>query len=235
LSGLAGGIGVGALAMFLFDPGRGRMRRAHVRDKVHHLRRLSSVTVEATRVDISNRARGLVAELRGRLSREPIDDEILVERVRSQIGRLVTHPHALEISAHDGIITLRGRILAEELHLVLTRLKHLRGVHGVENLLVVHGEPGHAPDLQGAGRPHEPINEWPPTMRAAALASGGLLVLRGLIGRGLFGLGLGGLGMMLLLRGLTNQPIGRYVERTLEPRLHLGEPERPPIRRTDVH
>jgi gas vesicle protein len=62
------GAGVGALAMFIFDPDSGRRRRAYARDKVTHYGNQATEAVESTARDLRNRARGLAAEARGTVS-----------------------------------------------------------------------------------------------------------------------------------------------------------------------
>lgn len=56
-------VGMGAGLMFLLDPGRGARRRALVRDKAIRATRKSRDAYEATRCDLGNRARGVVADL----------------------------------------------------------------------------------------------------------------------------------------------------------------------------
>jgi hypothetical protein len=62
-----GGFAAGALVMYVFDPDRGRRRRALARDKAIHAARVASDTIGARSRDLSNRARGVVAETRSAL------------------------------------------------------------------------------------------------------------------------------------------------------------------------
>jgi len=62
------GAGVGALAMFIFDPDNGRRRRALARDKVTHFGREAVDAVESAARDLRNRAQGVAAEARGAVS-----------------------------------------------------------------------------------------------------------------------------------------------------------------------
>ena len=64
--------------------------------------------------DLGYRTGGLVAEARAVVRHEAVTDDILVQRVRSRMGRAVSHPHAVEAIAKDGRVTLRGLILAGE-------------------------------------------------------------------------------------------------------------------------
>ncbi len=54
-------LGIGALAMYFFDPVSGRRRRALVRDKMTHYHREATVYAESTAKDLRNRAQGIVA------------------------------------------------------------------------------------------------------------------------------------------------------------------------------
>jgi len=146
------GLAAGAGLMYLFDPDRGRRRRALLRDQVAHARNeldeLGESAVARSR-DLRNRARGVAAEAMARVQPEQVEDAVLVERVRSSVGRAVSHPGALEVTAAGGTVTLGGRILSDEVQDLVTAVRRVRGVERVENRLEVHREPGDVPDLQG--------------------------------------------------------------------------------------
>lgn len=61
--------GLGALAMYFFDPVSGRRRRALLRDQLVHARRRVGDYAEGTAKDLRNRAYGLAAEARGMVER----------------------------------------------------------------------------------------------------------------------------------------------------------------------
>ena len=107
------GASIGAAAVFIMDPGGGR-RRALVRAKIVRATRLTRDGLDATARDMGNRARGIAAATRGRIWNGEADDDTLVERVRAKLGRASSHPRAIDVLAHDGIITLRDQILARE-------------------------------------------------------------------------------------------------------------------------
>src|SRR5882724_2390101 len=100
------GIGIGATAMYVLDPDRGRRRRAIAADKLtltwHQLRDNADITAR----DLANRSRGIAHELRAEFNRAQTDDSVLEERVRSKLGRLVSHPSTIEVRAENGTITL---------------------------------------------------------------------------------------------------------------------------------
>jgi hypothetical protein len=143
------GLGLGLGLMYFLDPERGRRRRALVRDRLAHSAHVSADAVQATRRDLSNRASGVVSRVRNTLNRAPVDDVVLIERVRAQLGRLVAHPHAIDVDVDNGVVILRGQILEAEVPRFLAAVERVRGVREVVNALEEHKEAGTIPSLQG--------------------------------------------------------------------------------------
>jgi hypothetical protein len=165
------GIGLGAALAYIFDPDRGGRRRALVRDKAIRGARLTRDGLDATMCDVTNRARGIAAATRARMSHEPVDDDTLVERVRSKIGRACSHPRAIDVFASDGDVTLRGPILADEMSGVLAAANAVRGVSTVSCELEPHDSAEGIPSLQGEGRIAGPSfdllqRNWAPATQA---------------------------------------------------------------------
>jgi osmotically-inducible protein OsmY len=133
--GIVGGLGLGAGLIYLFDPRSGRRRRAVVRDQARHLWRASGKTVEKTSRDLGNRARGLVASLQS--AGEDVSDDVLVDRVRSAIGHVISNVGNIEVTAKNGKITLVGSVLKKELPALLSRVSSVRNVREVVNRLSV--------------------------------------------------------------------------------------------------
>jgi BON domain len=173
------GIGAGAGLMYFLDPVGGRRRRALFRDRVVHASHVLSDATGAAGRDMSHRAAGMAARIRG-AGQEAVDDRVLEERVRAQLGRVCSHPRAIEVSASEGMITLRGPILEAEANRVCRAIERVNGVRGIWDELQVHTEPGNIPALQGGSTPR-PFwqRSWSPTARActalAATAGIGLL------------------------------------------------------------
>src|SRR5215813_6320515 len=63
---LLGATATGLGLMYFLDPDQGRRRRALMRDQMVHAAHKTGDAVDATSRDIANRAKGAVAELRGR-------------------------------------------------------------------------------------------------------------------------------------------------------------------------
>ena len=141
---------IGAGLAYLLDPDRGARRRARVRDKAIHTKHKLAEGLGGTTRDLRNRAGGVVAELRARFRREFVDDEVLSERVRSAIGRAVSHPRAIKVSATDGRVTLRGPVPEREVTGLVAATEGVRGVSEVVTELELHPAPESVPSLQGS-------------------------------------------------------------------------------------
>jgi hypothetical protein len=171
------GLGTGAVLAYMLDPNLGRRRRTLARDKMRRAARKTRDGVDATVRDVANRTRGIAAETRARLSDEVVDDARLVERVRAKVGRMASHPRAIDVYAHGGQVTLGGPILAAELDDLLTAVTAVRGVRGVTNQLEPHASSDSVPALQGDGSvPGEPIDilqrHWSPATQALVTVAG---------------------------------------------------------------
>ncbi len=154
-------IGLGAGLMYLFDPQLGRSRRARMANQLRGtLNELTDTFDEGVR-DIRHRAYGTLAEARSGLTADDADDRVIVERVRSKMGRWVSHPRGIEVSSRGGLVTLRGPILRAEADRLLEVVSGVRGVREVIDRLEVHESPGSHPALQGGSlRPGERAELW---------------------------------------------------------------------------
>lgn len=131
------GVGLGALLMFYLDPSRGRRRRALVRDKVIRAGHSAGEMIEGTRRDLGNRLQGVKARVQRLGHTEPVDDAVLTERVRAQLGRYTTHARDLDIAVCDGEVTLRGAVGSGETKPLLRAVKRVPGVCNVIDLTEV--------------------------------------------------------------------------------------------------
>ncbi len=209
-------LGLGAGLMYLLDPQRGRRRRAMLRDQTVHALRKTTDAVDTTSQDLSNRWRGIRARSRSWVSGDDsVSDAVLEARVRSRIGRIVSHPGSIKVTAHDGHITLSGPILANEVDRLVMRVSAIRGVTGVGNALEAHKQAGHVPGLQGQPtrrgdeRSEFMQSNWSPTARLAAGITGGAMALYGMGWHGVRRALLGIMGVTLLTRAATNMELKR--------------------------
>jgi hypothetical protein len=213
LSTSALGLCAGAGLAYFLDPVSGRRRRSLVRDKATRARNKLEDGLSAAGRDIANRSRGLLAELRRFFSAGEPSDDVLESRVRSILGRHSSHPRALDVRVRNGDVKLKGPILVDEVQGVVSSVRSLEGVHGVENELEVHSSPD-VPALQGPDGRHASRSRfdilqvhWGPGTRLLAGAAGGVLLAYGASRKAPEACTLGTIGLALVVRALTNQPL----------------------------
>ena len=205
-----GTLGVGATLMYFLDPDRGRRRRALLRDQLVHAGRRLREARRITTVDVANRSNGIWAEASRWFREEPAaTDRELTERVRSKLGRVVSHPHAIEVTVRDGHVTLSGPILMDEVQPLISCVQRVEGVRGVGDRLSAYAEAGRISALQG-GRPRSRRFElfqrnWSPTARLLAGTLGAGLMMAGTRGHSAKNVAMGLLGGGLLVRAATNR------------------------------
>jgi len=112
---MLGGLGLGAGLMYILDPGR--RRRAGMEEEEGGL---AGVLSEAT--DAFGAAE---------------DDEVLGERVRARLRRVVRDAEQLGVSVRDGVVTLTGSVGATDFDRVVSAVLKVRGVHDVDDQLEV--------------------------------------------------------------------------------------------------
>jgi BON domain-containing protein len=100
--------GLGAALMYFLDPDLGRARR--------------------TALEQSGRRRAPGGD-------EPVDDAVLVERVRMALGRTIANPNAIDVKAFEGRVVLKGPVTPEELAEIVACTGRVRGVREVDNRL----------------------------------------------------------------------------------------------------
>ena len=209
---ILGGVGLGAALMYVLDPERGKRRRARVRDKLVSASNKTADALGTTARDMRNRAHALdVSRLFG--SDSETSDQKLVARVRSKLGRVVSHPHAINVTANEGHVTLNGPILTHEVDDLLKAVSKVSGVNEIENQLEEHKQPDISALQGGKPRPGDRFEflqeNWSPAARVVAGATGGALTVYGFGRRDPLHIVLGTLGAGLLLRGLTNTDLKR--------------------------
>jgi hypothetical protein len=240
------GAGLGAGAMYFCDSGRGRRRRALVRDQLIHAASKSAKALDVARRDATNRFWGTLAELRGAVRREDVPDGVLVDRVRSRLGRAASHPSAIEVRVENGCVMLSGAVLEDEVGQVLRAVSKVRGVTCVDNRMHAHAESSNIAALQGEARRPGPSldvlqENWSPTTRMAAGAVGAALMASCLASRSPWSVLWGTAGFVVAARALTNLPATRIVESAMCPSSHDEQddaeprPEPRPARLRSTH
>ena len=217
------GAAFGAAAMYWLDPVTGRRRRALLRDSLSSAAADLGDAAGVAGRDLSHRAQGLGAQMRSAFTADEAPDEVLSERVRAALGRVVAHPGAIDVAAAHGRVRLIGAVLAREHAALLEVVLSVRGVREVLDELAVYESAAGIPALQGGRRRQSrsaSLHErWSPATRLITGTSAGALIFFGV--RRLFGarnsdvLGVAAVaaGGLLLTRSATNAPLGRLARR----------------------
>jgi hypothetical protein len=216
LSTIVVGAVLGAATMFIFDPNKGRRRRALVRDRTRRSLMSAAHLLRVSARDFGHRARGVYATVRRFFKGNRVaDDLVLIERVRAKMGRIVSHPHAIQIGARNGSVTLSGPILPAEAEPLLDTVRSVWGVSAVEDHLVIFDRPDSIPSLQGGRRNAGPAQSRHGMAssigRVAAILAGGALALFAVRAQGAVRIALAAAGAGLATRGAANKPLLRAV------------------------
>ncbi len=136
--------GSGALTMFYADPHAGRRRRALLRDKLVHVRKIVTRDVpdrarqrsrfmQGVAKGVQHNALGLVRHERHGAT----DDDVLVSRVRSEVLRDAgIKSGQVHVDAYRGCVTLRGELENEiDIRHVEDLTRRIPGVEEVRNYL----------------------------------------------------------------------------------------------------
>ena len=137
------GVGVGMGLMYLLDPSNGKRRRAFVCDKTVKGLKKTGHAIGAASRGVANGAKGVAMTVIAPLRQPdgPVTDDVLVHRVRTRMGRVVSHPRAIDVSASNGNVTLSGAVLKSQVDDLLLCVSRTRGVKGIENRMDVREQP----------------------------------------------------------------------------------------------
>jgi hypothetical protein len=181
--------------MYLFDPEKGNRRRAVIKDKAIHQANEKKRALKVMQRDFQNRSQGLVHNLQGRFTTETAEDSILIERVRSAMGRCCSGTHAISVTVNHGEVTLSGPVMANEITDLIGTVKNVKGVtRVVNNLEMQHGSSGSTPKT----------SRWTPGECLVAVSVGSVLSIYGLGRRGIVGWLCGAAGLSLVSKGFSD-------------------------------
>ena len=208
-------LGIGAAAMFLLDPDRGRRRRAWLRDKCVSACRKTERAYETTLRDFRNRSKGGWARTTALFRRSDVSDITLLERVRAQIGRFVSQPHDIDVEVHDRRACLSGMVSPGEAKRILSVVERVPGIQGVLHRFVIQDTSIGVAHSENRGGYFELMqNHWAPTARLLVGAAGSVLTVQGFRQGGILGSTLSLTGMAMLVRGVRNRPYRELFRRT---------------------
>jgi len=132
------GAALGAAVMYLCDPHRGKARRAELQQKAASAAQQGGHQVAKRAEDLLNRAKGAIAKADAAFERgeEPVDDDILAERVRSHMGHITAHASDIDTEVVNGVVALRGTVSPHKRRPLIDEILAIPGVKGVRDVLV---------------------------------------------------------------------------------------------------
>jgi hypothetical protein len=135
-AGAAGALLLGLGAMWLFDPDRGRGRRAWIGQKTNRLINETGRFMRATGRHVANKGKGYYYEGRRAVgdAAENLSDSSIAESVRSALGRLgLKSASSVGVECQDGSVTLSGRCVPDDVELIIVTARDTYGVDDVVN------------------------------------------------------------------------------------------------------
>ena len=142
---LIGGVVIGALLAFLFDPRLGHRRRRYLRDRLTGTARRRVRRSHRFARMLGAYGRGYGARLfhRRPADRSQPDDVTLAHKVETELFRPADVPKGqININVQHGIVQLRGEVPEPEMiNDLAEKARHIAGVLEVENLLHLPGTP----------------------------------------------------------------------------------------------
>lgn len=138
------GIGIGALAAYLFDPARGKTRRVQVRDRMMGKSRRLSRKLQRTGRHVVSDAEGMKERIANLSSEEKsYDDVTLAQKVSSELFLDPSLPkESININAEEGVVVLRGEVdQVKDIKKIEKQVRKIDGVDEVDNFLHVKGTP----------------------------------------------------------------------------------------------
>jgi uncharacterized membrane protein len=180
---LAGGVAAAASALYFLDGKRGSQRRSAFASNAKRLSRgFGKATAKSARDCWHHLSGPALGVWSGPGGSQRADDRLLVERIRSGIGRLVSQPHRIHVVSDDGVVTLWGTAAEEE---ILRLSKSVRSIPGakevINHLEAREGEergPAVVSPFKQARR--ETLLNWSPAKRLVAGMAGTAAAIYGL-------------------------------------------------------
>jgi osmotically-inducible protein OsmY len=125
-------VGIGtALVAYLFDPERGKGRRAKLRDQTKsRIRKVQDATRRQVEFQ-SNRVMGLAHELMSEDASPVLDDDLILQKVKSEVIGPAQLP-SVEVDVRNGVVTISGDIDDAQYRRLAIEIGKISGVESVD-------------------------------------------------------------------------------------------------------
>jgi hypothetical protein len=223
------GVALAAGAIYLFDPEKGKTRRAQLGEQCKSAARRLNDGTHGLGDQISHQYRGASARVSSWFNARSRADASLGRRVRIELFRAMRDSSGVGVIAHDGTVILHGEVPPQQHKQILQIVSGVEGVVGVaDHLTDIGGVKG---GVQGARarimqrfsgaqerftRVRDSVmqDHWTPTTRVCSGTLGLALLRWGATHRKSLVGGIGALaGAVMIVRSATNTPVNRWVRR----------------------
>lgn len=145
------GAAVGSALMYFLDPRSGAYRRSLARDRISSSSRSAASTTGKRFRHLRNQIGGLVVASTEWLRSPATDsDRKIADRIRTRLGRVTHHMHAVAVEVHNGEVLLSGRLPDDEALRVVAETKEIQGVKGVKDEIKRYSQEQPGPSEQAA-------------------------------------------------------------------------------------
>ncbi|HZR27713.1 MAG TPA: BON domain-containing protein, partial [Terriglobales bacterium] len=133
------GLGAGAITAYLTDPRQGPARRARLVKSSGRLWERAAGHAKKSLLDTQHHLTGISARFHSSLRADEPSGQVLEARVRSRIGRVLSHPRKLHVLCDHGLVTLWGTVPQNEIYQLLRAVKAVPGVKEIQEHLETCG------------------------------------------------------------------------------------------------
>jgi uncharacterized membrane protein len=177
LAGLGAGVAAGYLAHSQF----GQRKLAVLASGTRHVLDKATLSAKKSLLDGQHRLSGLAAALWTNLKHEESLDTVLEERIRSRMGRVVSHPRKVHVVCDHGVAILWGLALEAEIPRLIEATETVPGVvEVVDHLDIARPEELPAERANPLKHARDEIRlKSSPSRRLVMGVSGAALALRG--------------------------------------------------------
>jgi osmotically-inducible protein OsmY len=141
--GRLGWFAAGALALYYLDPQLGAQRRALLKDLV-----AGGFAQGAERAQARNQQRRRRQAYHRVPQADARSDSLLREQIQQRLGRLVSHPRAIDVQVENGQVRLSGDVLTQERDGLLLQVQQMAGVQKLVNAMTAHDSPAELATLE---------------------------------------------------------------------------------------
>jgi hypothetical protein len=180
-----------------------------LRDKGVHFFKIVGRGLKITGRDIGHRFQGVISKGLSVFKKRSVIDNVLLQRVRAELGRAMTNPSGIKVNSINGEVTLSGSVLQHEYRPLVKRIQKVAGVRYVVDRLtprlpVSESSFDESELMSRSGR-------WTPAKRAFAITAGVGAFLFGARERNRAGALVAAAGASLIARSIANRSTRRQI------------------------